>query len=161
MSGSIEKVNAMFEVSSINIRREKAGEDEGPIAIDVTLKAELGNKAVKGLFHSDHGYKDVLGQLWTDRGELACVDVDQIRLTREMTGASVSMKTELGHGVEFEHANVNKVQITPRPAGLVDVKLRVQANPTAEQIAKLTEFHGHEIRLVVMQRQGELLQDAA
>jgi hypothetical protein len=161
MSGSMEKFNAVMEVSNINIRREKAGEDEGPIAIDVTLKSEMGHKAVKGLFHSDHGYKDVLGQLWTEKGELACVDVDMIRLSREMTGAKVSLKTELGHGVDFEHANVNKIQLVPKPGNIVDVKLRVQSNPTAEQIAKLSEFHGHEIKVVVVQRQGELLDEAA
>lgn len=159
MSGSMEKFNAVMEVSNINIRREKAGDEDGPIAVDVTLKAELGEMAIKGLFHSNAAYEKVLGRFWEKDGELACIDVGAIKLTRELEG-KIKIGPDIGF-IEFEHGQVNKAEIRPKPARLVDVKIRVQANPSSEQIAKLTEFHGKEVHLVFVQRQGELLDHAA
>lgn len=149
-------IDAIFNVAHLNVRKEKAGEDDGPTACDVKLKATLGVAAVKGLFGTSHSFETVLGNLWTSKGEMASSDVQEITLNRQLTGCRVALKPEADAGESFDGCDLNKIRLKPIAGNQVEVSMRLQCRPDEEQFAWLAKRLNYDVRVTASVKQGSL-----
>ncbi len=151
------QLQSEFTIKHVNIRREKAGEEQGPVAVDIRLGAKIAPAELHGLFATQASFDRILGQLWNDEDELTTSDLDKITLQRAGVGRLVDLIPQVSNDkLRLEGADVNKITLKPEAGRLVDVSLRVQAKPTKEQIARLSEWLGCSLNVAVSQRQAEL-----
>lgn len=151
------QLDVMMNMAHMNLRREKAGEDEGPVAADLKLTAEIGVDALKGLFSTKNAFDTVMGAMWTAKGELATSDVDTITVARELTGCKVTLKAgDHGTAEDFDSGEVNKIRIKPLAGKCCELTIRLQVHPSDEQVAWLAEHYGYDLRVTVAQRQQSL-----
>lgn len=150
------KVLAQFQISHINIRREKAGEEEGDLGCDISLKSTVKADAVASFFSTESSRRRVLDDLWNEDGELTTTDVSKIGLTTKIEGGTLSLKSEFSAAESFDPANLNKVSIVPIAGGMVEVSMRAQVNPTSEQLGRLSNLLGCEVHVIADRKQGEL-----
>lgn len=143
-------------IQNVNVRREKAGDDEGPIAIDLSLSGTAKPDELTGLFATKASHKRLLAQLFDADGELVTTDLARIALAREGVGCSVALTTPSGEKVEIDTADVNKIVLQPQAGMVVDWKLLVQFKPNDDQRAAVTAMIGRTVDVDVARRQGEL-----
>lgn len=149
-------VLASFQISNLNPRREKAGEDDGDLACDIKLSAELTADAVSGFFSTDSARARLLDDLWTSDGELATTDLDKFYLTTHIKGGKATIKSEMGTPEHFEGVDLNKITLKPKASRMVEVSMRLQVHPTCEQMGRLAELLGCEVMIVVERSQAEM-----
>lgn len=140
------KIKAALMLAHLNIRKEKAGEDEGPVACDVKLSGEIGFKEVKNLFSTKSAF-EVLAGLYQKGGELITHDIATMRLAGEAKNVEASLAVEGGGKVTFEGAKLNKISLQPKPGHIVELSLRLQVHPSGDQHAKLAELLGSTVIL--------------
>lgn len=150
------KILAQFVIANLNIRREKAGEGDGPVACDIKLTSDLKSDAVASFFSTDSSRKRVLDSLWTDEGELTTTDVQKITLTAQIKGGRLSLTPEFSAAETFETADINKITIAPKAGKTCEVSIRAQVKPTPEQMGRLAELLHCEILVTADRKQGEL-----
>lgn len=150
------KILSAFTIAHLNIRREKAGEEEGPVACDLKLSAELKSEAVASFFSTDASRRRVLDSLWNDDGELTTTDVAKIALATGIKGGTLTLKSEFSAAETFEAADIDRVTLVPRAGWTCEVSMRAQVNPSAEQIGRLSELLGCEVHIAADRKQGEL-----
>lgn len=150
------KVLSSFTVSHVNLRREKSGEEDGPVACDLKLTADLKSEAVASYFSTDASRRRVLDSLWNEEGELTTTDVQKISLTTQIKGGTLTLSTEFSAPEKFDTADVNKVTIVPKSGWTCEVSMRAQVNPSAEQIGRLSQLLGCEVHVAADRKQGEL-----
>lgn len=153
----MSNLDAVLNFAHINVRREKAGEDDGNVACDLKLSGELGADALKGLFATKNSFERVTGNMWTKDGELASTDLGEVKLTAELTTCRISLKVPDSTDEEvFDAGELNKVRIKPLAGRVCEVSMRLQVHPTEEQIAWLSSHLGYDLHAHVAKRQGEL-----
>lgn len=149
------RLQALMNLSNINVRREKAGKEDGPIATDLKLVGKVHLADIKPLFLSDHGFA-VLEGLYDSEGNLRSQDFDGFKLTRELTGAKAHLSTALGTPIDFDLANVDTFTVELELGRTVMMSLRLQVHPTADEVSKLTQWLASDITVILEQTQGEL-----
>lgn len=153
----MSNLDAVLNFAHINVRREKAGEDDGNVAVDLKLSGELGVDALKGLFGTKTSFERITGNIWTKDGDLASTDLGEIKLTCELSTCQVALKVPDSNDEEtFETGELNKVRIKPLPGRTCEVAMRLQLHPTEDQIAWLSSHLGYDLHAKVAKRQGEL-----
>lgn len=150
------KVLSEFTISNLNIRREKAGEEDGDLGCDISLKSSLSAEACGSFFSTDASRRRVLDDLWNEEGELTTTDVAKITLNTEIKGGTVILKTEFSPAETFESADINKVTLVPKSGWTCEVSMRAQVNPTAEQMGRLSQLLGCDVHVAADRKQGEL-----
>lgn len=136
--------------ASLNIRTEMAGDEPGVTAVDIGLRASLMRKDFAALFYDVHAYGNLWLGVWTDAGELRAHALHTCKLTREFNRVTATLGGDLFAGpVELEYAKLNKLSFTPETGGVADVKLRLQAHPTTEQIGQLSQMLGHDVDIAL------------
>lgn len=145
-------------LAHLNLRREKEGENAGPVAADVKLVGkDVPLAACAGLFSTKTGFEAALGKLYRKDNEMVTVDIESIRLAREGVGIHASLTTVVGNvTLTFAGAQFNKITITPKPGRVVDIAARLQVRPTHEQAAMLAELLENTLRVKIAQAQGNL-----
>jgi hypothetical protein len=150
------KLATTLELAHINIRREKEGEDDGPVATDLKFVGSVPVDALEGLFSTPTGFDFALGSLYRDDGELVTHDVASMTLAREGLGVALNIHAGLNTSIVFEGADVNRIRLSPQPGRVVDVALRVQCRPNNGDLVKLAEFLGATVELNLQASQTEL-----
>lgn len=135
----------------INIRDEKHGE-ENVLAIDMKLTgdfdgdilAEFGPELRHALFKKADG-----GDLVDTASDVPTAlrfpkMIQPIKFAQEIIGATVTVAYGLGD-IVLETVNVNSFKVECHEGGTVRVTYRVQAKPTGEQLAKLSQMLGSSV----------------
>lgn len=144
-------------VAHVNVRREKAGDTEGPIAIDLKFTGDARPEVLKTLFATDEGYNHVLGNFFGDSGEMVSHDVGSITLRREAIGHRMTITAGLSQTtIGIEDCKVDKIKLTPEDGPLVGYSLRVQVKPTTELIAQLSGLLERQVTVEIEHKQTEL-----
>lgn len=130
-----------LNIAHLNVRKEKSGEDKGPVAVDIKLSGEVGIKAISGFFSTKSAF-GVLDGLYLKGGELITNDVASLRLAGEAKDvkASIAVEGAPGQPVSFMGAKLNKIVLLPRAGRTVDLTARLQVYPTPDQHARLAEL---------------------
>lgn len=138
-------------VSNVNLRRERAGKKNGPIAVDVSIAGfETPEKKLEGIFSTKASYEKLLGGLFDKDGELRTSDLRRQTLNIEGHGMVLSMQplneegevdTEQGP-IDVRPATIDNFVIDLKAGGLVDWSARVRflmenVNPSLEDVAEL------------------------
>lgn len=156
------KFQATMRVDHLNIRREKAGDGDGPIACDVKLSAELALDRIAPIFTTPDGFKAALGNLFTDTGELACADIGTLLLTTAAAKQNVQIddggiEGEDQHApFDFDDATVDNVRIEPKAGRKAALTLRLQVKPSESQLGPLAALLGALVSFSCDQPQLEL-----
>ena len=151
------KVEAAFVVAKVNPRREKAGEDSGPLACDVKLTNTLGSKAVRDLFQTEGSASLFLEKMWSELGELVTTDISKIELSGEIKQGEAKITTEFDSaGMIFREAKLNKIKLIPKPNRVVEVECRLQVYTNPNECGRLCEMTGTEIVMKCESVQGDL-----
>lgn len=147
-------------VKNLNLRREGAGEDEGPLAYDVKITGTTNDPTkLEGVFSTPASHQLILMSQWRDDNELATQDLEQIPLRIEHSGLRCTLKDpetdpdqeELDLGdekpqpFEISSCKLSKIKLTAKPNRIVDFAWRLQFYPTPEQISRLAELLDHEM----------------
>ena len=148
-----------LKVTSVNVRRERAGDGAGPIAIDLKLFKQCGVDSVQGLFLTKHAFDRVLKKLYDADGNLKVLDVVSIQLAREITGGRLTLSPESlapELGMLVLEGDVNKIRISPKNEYEIELSMRVQLKPNDEQRKTITGWLDKEIAFTAELKSGEL-----
>lgn len=153
------KLEVTLELSHLNVRREKQGDENGSVAADLKLSGQAPIAKLRGLFSTKASFERLLESLYTKEGELVSSDLTSLKLKTE----AHSIRIELSNQDElkqettvFENAELNKVVISPLAGRVADVSLRLQVKPSDPQIAALAELLMEIVTLNVDSLQMEL-----
>lgn len=151
------KLDTTLTLSHLNLRREKAGDDEGPIAIDLKFTGDVRPEEVAGLFTTEAQYRRVLGDRWDIDNDLTITDATKIPLSVEGIGVTIELETEIaGVKLRWPEGNVDGIVLEAKPGRLIGLKLRAQVHPTKEQVAQLTDWHSADLKVSLWSRQHDL-----
>lgn len=151
------KLDTTLTLSNVNLRREKAGEDEGPIAIDLKLTGDVRPEDVAGLFTTDAQYRRILGDRWDGDNDLTITDATKIPLSVEGIGVTIELETEIaGVKLRWPEGNIDGIVLETKPGRRVGIKLRAQVHPTKEQVAQLADWHSADLKVSLWSRQHDL-----
>lgn len=141
----------VLSVTNVNLRREMAGKETGPIAVDVSLQG-LGTPyaELEGLFSTKASYDRLLAGLFDKDDELRTSDLKRQELSIEAKGLIVMLSVldedgEIADGLEevrIKPATLNKLSFQPCAGGKVNWSCRLQflmenVSPALEDVAEL------------------------
>jgi hypothetical protein len=132
------KLTMEAQFSHMNIRPEKSGEEQGPVAADLKFQAEVPVKNLRHLFRTKVAFETALEGLYdTETKEPKCGDIESIKLRTEGVGMVTTIKTISGESVEFGAGTLNKIMLTPLAGMRASLTFRLQVHPEPEQTGKL------------------------
>lgn len=144
-------------VAHLNVRREKAGDEEGPVALDIKLTGDARPEDLKQLFATDEGYKHVLGNFFDESGEMVSHDVSTITLRREAVGHRMAIIFGLSDTtIDIETCDVDRIKLTPDDGPMVGYSMRVQVKPSAATLAELSALLERQVTVKIEHKQSEL-----
>ncbi len=150
------KANLIF--SHLNVRREKAGEEEGPVAIDIKLTGDVPIAALELLFGTAAGYVQLLENLYRDDNELVTNDLAGMRLNVEaenMEGRIIWGLSESNH-LDFKKSKLNNISIVPKAGRIAEFTGRLQLNPQNGELAQYGKLLGEAVELDISPMQQAL-----
>lgn len=151
------KLDTTLTLSHLNLRREKAGDEDGPIAIDLKLTGDVRPEVLSGLFTTDAQFRRILGDRWDKDNDLTITDSTVIRLNVEGLGVTIELNAEISKTqLRWTEANVDSIVLETKPGRIVGLKLRAQVHPTKEQVAQLTDWHSADLLVSLWSRQHDL-----
>lgn len=141
------QLEAAMKVTHINTRREREGDsDDGPLAVDVKLEANLDIDRLKKCFSSDASFRLLLSNLFDENDDLLTLDIAEIPLKVEAEKCAASLTTQVSEqSVSFEEAKFNSIRITPTQGRVANVTARLQTRVTDEQYAMLGSMLKHDV----------------
>lgn len=87
---------AELNLSHVNLRREKQGEDDGPIACDLKFTGDAKPEELKGLFTTDAQYRRLLAERWDVDNDPTVTDSTSIPLEVKAVGCTIELSAALG-----------------------------------------------------------------
>lgn len=150
------KIRIECNLSHLNVRRERAGDGPGEVAVDLKLTATVKHQALKPIFTDTANYAALVGALFDEAGELSCPEIQSVRLQREFVNGTATLKSPFGDPQELDDVKLNKVTLTPHSGGLLDITLRLQATPKENQLSVLGTLLAQTVELVYQGKQAEL-----
>lgn len=168
----VELKKQKAKVAHLNVREEKHGDDP-VLAVDVKITADLPNtfldvlgNRMRAAFYVREGEK---------AGETFDLDADHLPVLRFPQLSPLKWKVGIVggrfvlHGAKkaedllFE-ADVKELSLDPKEGGTVAVSFQAAVLPTSEELAKLGELLGHDVKVslepVDQPAQGVLVTDA-
>lgn len=149
------KFSAALLVAHLNVRREKAGEEGGPVAADIKLTGLVKSADLVDLFTSDRSAA-VLEGMYDAEGNIVAGDIETLKLRSSLKSVRATLKPRGGAQVKFDGAELNQLKLTPQIGRTVEVSMRLQVNPTHAQVADLSDLLNIEVRATLDGMQGEL-----
>lgn len=143
-------------LANVNVRREKAGDEQGPVALDLKFQGEAKPEALREMFATGAGFDVVLGSLFDEDGEMSSHDVETIRLTRTAVGHSCTLETGLTGVLQLETVDADKVVLQPKDGPIVGYSFRIKVKPTPEQLGELSKMLEQEVKVTLARKQSEL-----
>lgn len=153
------KWKTLLQLEHLNVRREKDGDDDGPVATDLKLTGTVKAEALLDLFSTQAAFDYALGSLYRPDGEMVTHDIARILLAREGIGVQVRLATEFSEPMDFEGAILDRIKLKPLPGRSVEVCVRVVVKPRPAQLAQLADSLGQDLTLDISQRQSSLALD--
>lgn len=163
------KIQSMMKLSNINIRREKEGDGEGPVAIDLSVNAQMIIDNIAELFSTPESFAVLVTNLYADTGELKSGDLASMKLKREWANVKTTITIdalEEPQVITLDDCELNEIKLELKAGRVCDVKARVQCKPSKEVLADLSQ-HLHESlsfefeNVVVQEAQQKLDLEAA
>lgn len=141
----------------INIRDEKHGDGEGNVlAVDIKfagdfdgdILAEFGAELRHALYKKADG-GDLVDTASDNPTALRFPKMQQpLKFAHEIIGATVTVAYGLGD-IVLETCDINNFRVECKDGGTVRVTYRVQAKPTGEQLAKLSQVLGSAVEVSI------------
>ena len=153
------KFSAALLVAHLNVRREKAGEEGGPVAADIKLTGLVKSADLVDLFTSDRSAA-VLEGMYDAEGNIVAGDIETLKLRTGLKSVRATLKPKGGDAVKFDGAELNMLKLTPQIGRTVEVSMRLQVNPTHGQVADLSDLLNVEVKASLEGMQAELDFDA-
>lgn len=151
------KLDTTLTLSHLNIRREKAGDEDGPIAVDLKLTGDVRPEDIAGLFTTDAQFRRILGDRWDKDNDLTITDSTVIKLNVEGLGVTIELNAEISKTqLRWTEANVDRIVLETKPGRIVALKLRAQVHPTKDQVAQLSDWHSADLLVSLWSRQHDL-----
>jgi hypothetical protein len=149
------RFTAALLVAHLNVRREKAGEEGGPVAADIKLTGLVKSADLQHLFTSDRSAA-VLEGMYDAEGNIAAGDIETLKLRTGLKSVRAHLKPKGGEAVKFDGAELNQLKLTPQLGRTVEVSMRLQVNPTHKQVADLSDLLNIEVKASLEGMQAEL-----
>ncbi len=153
------KLQAEMNLAHLNVRREKAGDEEGPIAIDLKLTGTLPIAKLEELFATIVGYNVMLANIFREDGELIAADMESFTLSTE----NENMEGQLQWGllkeknkVAFKKASFGSIRITPIAGRQAELSCRLQINPSKNELSSIASVLGEQVDVTIAPMQGSL-----
>lgn len=148
------RFEANLTIAHPNLRREKAGAEDGDLGMDLKLTGTLGLTAFATLLNGDDHAVALLEHLYDAEGNLRSLNFDEVSFKLEHKNIEV----QLDNGAQKKKfaADLNQIAVVPSMGKAVDVSLRLQLNPDGQQVAWLAELIGSEVRIIAETKQSEL-----
>lgn len=152
------KFNGTMLLSSVNVRKEKAGEDRGPTAADLKFTGIVANDTITELFSTSLAHNKLLNSLYNKAGDLTTLDVKKLSLAFEGTEMAVKVDPLIGNerALKFKGCKLDKIIIKPALAKTCELSFRVIIHPTADQLGKLSDFLRGDCLIDAEGQQSEL-----
>lgn len=149
------RFEAVLTVSHLNIRREKAGAEDGDLGMDVALSGTLGIAAFQPLLDGDAHAAALLEGLFDAEGNLRSLNVKALDLKVEHKNLAVTIGEGKG-AQKFDGADLNSVSVVPGIGRTVELSARLQLNPGDNQVEKLADLLRKEVKVVLENKQQKL-----
>lgn len=149
------RFEAVLTISSVNIRREKAGGEDGDLGMDVQLTGQIGTAAFQPLLDGDAHGAAVLEGLYSAEGELRSLNIKNIDLKAEHKNLSVLLKAGPDKQ-QFDGVDLNNISVVPQVGRAVEVTARLQLNPGDHQVEWLADMLRKEVHVVAEAKQQKL-----
>lgn len=151
------KLDTTLTLAHLNLRREKAGDEDGPIAVDLKFTGDVRPEALAGLFTTEAQFRRILGDRWDKDNDLTITDSTVIKLNVEGLGVTIELNAEISKTqLRWTEANVDSIVLETKPGRVIGLKLRAQVHPTKEQVAQLTDWHSADLLVSLWSRQHDL-----
>lgn len=137
------KLKANLKFASINVRREKEGNEEGPIAIDIGIAGPMQIDLLQDLFSTRKSFDVLLAKLYDESsGELVCGDLASMKLKIDAMNVCVTITTSELKPRSFvlKDCEFNEVKLEPVSGRVCDFKGRIQCKPSKEMLADLSQL---------------------
>lgn len=152
------RFEANLTIAHLNIRREKAGEKRGPLAVDIKLTGKIGTGAFGPLLDGDQHAGAMIEGLFDAEGNLRSHNFQTIPLAMEHKNLAVTLSAGPDKK-EFEVSQINSISIDPDIGRTVTVDARLQVNAKGTEIAWLAEMLSYDVRVIAESKQGTLKLD--
>lgn len=141
------KFTGLMKMAHLSTRREREGDSEdGPLAADVKLEADLPINRIKGLFSSNASFDLLLGNLFDEDENLITTDIKVITLVVEAPRCKVMLAPAVGTDeLHFDEAKFNKITIEPMQGRMANVTARIQTHVTDDELGRLGSMLKHTI----------------
>lgn len=135
-----------WKVTNVNTRVEKAGEDDGDIAVDVNVENIVHRSTVKAIF-DNHQLDALLAGLYDEGGHVLNAGVVAIKLDNEFTGGIARIETGLNEFAVLRDARVCKFVVKPQGSGTLEMKFQIQGHPSDGDIEALAKVQKQMCRV--------------
>lgn len=146
---------AVLTISSVNIRREKAGGEDGDLGMDIQLKGKIGTAAFHPLLDGDQHAAALLDGIYDAEGNLRSLNVKDIAFKAEHKNLSVTLKAGPDRQ-KFDGVDLNSISVVPEIGRAVEVTARLQLNPGDHQVEWLADMLRKEVHIVADAKQQKL-----
>lgn len=150
---NLAKQNA--KVAHINIREEKHGE-ENVLAADLNITASVPNTFLEGLSPGLRAslYDNEKDGLDLDPENPHTVVLRYPQMSSFVWAGEMAKALFTVHGAKKADdlgftADINKLRLTPKDGGTVDIQFRVQIQPQPEDIGDITTYLGQNVKVSV------------
>lgn len=148
-------------LAHLNPRREKAGENDGPVAFDAKITATLPIDALGGLFATELGLQQLAAH-WREDGELVTGEWALLTLAREGSGLEATFSGPIsGTDLTFRAVELDKIRLKPEGGRKVALTARMILHPSQEQVGQLCEWLNQTVLVAITQPQMEIPIDQA
>ena len=142
------------ELSNMNVRAEKAGEDVGEGACDLTFAAQLNIDTLCQLFGDADGTRTFMQAMYD--GEHPLPNLQKMTWNREINAVSAHLEPDFSKGLSLDGCSLDKIVTAPDNGRWISVKFRIQCHPSAEQVGRLYELQGRDVELSLSTSQGDM-----
>jgi len=144
------KLKRSFTLAHINVRKQKAGKDLGPTAVDLKWQAEVHPQDLKDFFPTEASYESVIKRLFLETGELVCSDFKKIELHTQCLSANLTITNGSGmsDALKYKGATVDKVRIEPKAGPVVGITFRTTLVDPGN-IDRLTEWNQQDLDVTI------------
>lgn len=118
----------LYNITNVNTRVQKAGEEDGDLAVDIDFKNTVHRGALLEVFN-EHQLDALIAGLYDENGRQINVGVKRIQLDNEFDG-TVRISIGLRNWAVLSSAKIKKFSLAPNGAGTFELKGQIQAVPS-------------------------------
>lgn len=152
------KLQTTMKFAHLNLGREKAGEGDGDLRADLKLTATLHLKSVAKLL-DQHAAATIEG-LFDAEGMRRTRDFGTLKIAREYVGVKAEIAPDLTGQLDLDgdkdvrtplkfEGDLNSIDLKPLDGRQIEVTMRLQVNPSEDQLARLGHLLRGDVKITV------------